>query len=223
MFEDYIFKYGLHDCKSNNIVIGKDYVKFYFDNGVYRLDDSGKEKCLTKRCLMSIELENLNDNSIDSFIEIREIYKRKIKEINFVKIFSLLKRNEFVITANYYSFFNNTILIRGYIEKKAYEISICNIRKIVFSFNWEIRDTGGAFETCVNETSFTTSSNGSSVELIVGLNKIGITSKQNVDFSKRISAGLYEHMYVRTRSFVSAIALAFLTKWAALPVLMPLR
>ena len=135
VFDDYIFKYGLHDCKFRKFVIEEKYIKFYFDKGVYCLDNFGREQHLTEGCVMKVELEKINDEfGAERFIQILQIFKRRLKEINSHKFLKLMDNNEFVIVTNFYTFFNNTILIKGFLQNKEYEITVCNVKNITFSF-----------------------------------------------------------------------------------------
>ena len=49
-----ILKYGLHDTSFNTVKIGKKGISLSFNNGIYLLDENGKEKRLSKECNLSL-------------------------------------------------------------------------------------------------------------------------------------------------------------------------
>lgn len=135
VFFEYLYKYGLHDCKLDEIVCKNEKIAFIFNSGIYELNSSGKEINLTQSCEMLLEINESDANKIYNHIEINQILKRKIYNIDFDKLISIVKKSKMDIEINYYSFFCNTILIKGYINSSYHEIVISDIKNIEFKFN----------------------------------------------------------------------------------------
>lgn len=133
-FNEYLYKYCLHDCFLNKILLQDSKIIFCFQSGVYEIDPLGKEMRLTTPCRMVLEIEKTDSEKIFNFFDISRICKKQIKDIDFDEFLKKLKQNRMDIDMNFYSRFCNTILIKGYINRERYEISISDIRKIEFDF-----------------------------------------------------------------------------------------
>lgn len=133
-FDEYLYKYCLHDCLLNEILIQNDKMVFYFLSGIYETNPFGKEIKLTTRCRMVLEIEETDKERIFNHIEIIRILKKKVKDIDFKKFVVNLRQNKMDIDMNYYSRFCNTILIKGYINRDRYEMTISDVRKVEFLF-----------------------------------------------------------------------------------------
>ena len=131
-FYDYVLKYGIHDCKVDEISVSNQQIEFKFGSGVYKLNEIGKEVELTNESTMIVEIANLSN--LNDRIQINKIRKNSIKSIDFEKFIYLVKKSKLDIYMNFYSFFCNTILIQGYIEKNRYEITISEVKQIFFKF-----------------------------------------------------------------------------------------
>lgn len=128
-------KYGLHDTAINEIELCANGMKFIFNNGIYLLNENGKEKGLTEKCKIELLISNFNFGEISENIEIFKIYKKKIYEINFQEFLKLLKQGNFEIKYNFVSNFNNTLLFKGFIGKNKFEFLISNIIEIGINFD----------------------------------------------------------------------------------------
>ncbi|MBQ4585459.1 MAG: hypothetical protein IJA82_04560 [Clostridia bacterium] len=132
-FYEHMSKYGLHDCMINEIWLDNRQIKFNFPLGVYKLNDSGKETELTEACTMNIDVDN--STNLDNHIQVNKIRKNKIESIEFDQFVQLIKKSNFDIDINFYSPFCNTILLKGYIEKYMYELTISEITQMFFVFS----------------------------------------------------------------------------------------
>lgn len=74
--DEYLYKYGLHDCVVERIYVQNNSLVFYFNTGVYNLNEKGTE---TTECLMCLEIENLNTKQMWEHIEIAKFNKKNIK------------------------------------------------------------------------------------------------------------------------------------------------
>ena len=108
-FHEYLYKYGLHDCRLDDILFEIGNIVFCFHSGVYRLNSVGKEIERTAAC-------------------------RMVKEINCHEFIENVKKFKFDIDINYYSYFCNTVLLKGYINNGKYEIVISEVKKVGFTF-----------------------------------------------------------------------------------------
>ena len=132
-FDEYLYKYGLHDCKLNKMEIKNGILHLYFDQGVYELDERGKEISLTGSCTVMIELsERFTELEAKERIEIVKISKRKKFEIDYEVFKKRVDRFGFDIIINYYSYFCNTIMMKGYMKSDEYEITIPMVKKVSF-------------------------------------------------------------------------------------------
>ena len=131
MFENYI-EYGLHDTYVNDIIIGENGLTFSFGNGVYILDDTGKEACLSKPCKMNIFVDHFDSNRLFEHCSFHKCYKRHFTEVDLSDIKELLLKNNFEIDLDFYSPFAQAISLQGHIGKYLIEIRITEIKNIEF-------------------------------------------------------------------------------------------
>ena len=132
---EYLYKYGLHDCIINNISCEKNQVTFAFNSGVYNLDLSGKEISLTSACKLIIEIDSQDLNNVCNYVITRKIMKNKCLEVALNDLINMINDFYFEVEINYYSHFNDTLLIKGSIKNEFYEITISNVNKIQFMIN----------------------------------------------------------------------------------------
>ena len=131
MFEKYI-EYGLHDTNVNDIIIGENGLIFLFCNGVYILDDTGKETCLSKPCKMNIFVDDFDSNRLFEHCTLYKCYKKCFSEVDLSDIKDLLQKNHFVIDLDFYSPFAKAISLQGHIGKYMIEIRVTEIKNIEF-------------------------------------------------------------------------------------------
>lgn len=132
--DEYLYKYGLHDCVVERIYVQNNSLVFSFGKGVYNLNENGTETTKTTACLMYLEIEKLNKEQMWEHIEISKINKNKINEIDYEKFIEEVNKYKFDILENYLSYFGNSVLLEGYTSKNRYQIKISEISKIEFNF-----------------------------------------------------------------------------------------
>ena len=132
--DEYLYKYGLHDCVVERIYVQNNSLVFYFGTGVYNLNEKGTETTKTTECLMCLEIDELNKKQMWEHIEILKINKNKINEIDYEKFIEEVDKCKFEIIENYLSYFGNSILLEGYTSKSRYQIKVFEISKIEFNF-----------------------------------------------------------------------------------------
>lgn len=131
MFEKYI-EYGLHDTSVNGIIIKENGLTFLFQEGVYILNDAGKETSLSKPCKMCINIEYFDKNSLFEHCSFYKCNKKHFSEVEFSDIKNLLSKNRFVVDLDFYSPFARAISLRGHIGKYLAKIRITEIQSIEF-------------------------------------------------------------------------------------------
>ena len=134
-FDEYLYKYGLHDCIIDSIYIVGDRLHLNMSSGVYNLTPNGTESEKTSPCDLVLEIDDFDKYKPWQHIEINKSYKRKVYDVNFDSFIKKVKKYKFDIDNNYFSAFCNTILIHGYLDKGKYEIIISEIKSIQFVFD----------------------------------------------------------------------------------------
>lgn len=132
---DEIKKYGLHDTEIDNVEINDGTLIVDISSGVFYLDSFGKELAKSKNCKIIFEIGGLNKQNVYEHLEIFKKRKNTVKEIKFDNFKKLLNTNIFSIDGNYYSDFNNSILLKGFLGKFQIEITIFDIDKISINFD----------------------------------------------------------------------------------------
>jgi len=128
-------KYGLHDCTVDTLWIEKNKLVLQFNTGVYELDSTGTEKHKTSPCKMFISLHNLNENKIWEHVQITRTRKSKIREIPYNKFVETVAKQKMDISINFFSPFNNTVLLKGYMQDGKYDIVISETISIELVFD----------------------------------------------------------------------------------------
>ncbi|MCH5162180.1 MAG: hypothetical protein J1G38_01670 [Clostridiales bacterium] len=131
MFDRYI-EYGLHDTFINDIIINKNGLTFSFCNGVYILDDTGKESYLSKPCKMNIYVDDFDINRLFEHCSFYKCHKNRWAEVDLADIKDLLLKNHFAVNLDFYSPFAQAISLQGNIGKYLIEIRITEIKNIEF-------------------------------------------------------------------------------------------
>ena len=126
--------YGLHDTEINRITCTDVGIILEFSNGVYLLDNTGKETVLSKKCYFELKINSFDRLNISEHIEIKRIRKKKIKEIEYDKFVALLSKNTLSIYLDYYCPFAGSLLIKGSIDKYGIEFVVSEIAELSYSF-----------------------------------------------------------------------------------------
>lgn len=128
IFEQFL-KYGFHDTEISSIDGEGLEIKLNFNNGIYFLDENGKETNLSNPIQIILRLDSYFDSFEEAF-EIKE-YGKKLKYLEYSTLKKILQKEEFGILMSYYSNFNNCILFDGGIPKKNIMLSIEGINEII--------------------------------------------------------------------------------------------
>lgn len=126
--DEFLYKYGLHDCIVSKIYIKNNFLVFCFKTGIYNLNEKGVETTKTTNCLMCLEINDLNIERIWEHVEILKVVKNKILEIDYEQFALKVDKDNFKIIDNYLSYFGQSILLDGYISKNRYQIKISEIK-----------------------------------------------------------------------------------------------
>lgn len=127
-------KYGLHDSEITKIEFTNSMISLYFDKGVYNLDGEGKEQSLSPSCKCNITLPIYNVKDIPSYLVIHKKWKNKIVEISYDSLCKMLEKNYFSIDYDFYSYFANAVLLKGFVGKYALEFLITDIQNMELVF-----------------------------------------------------------------------------------------
>lgn len=126
-----LFQYGFHDTEISSIDYEDLQIKLNFDEGIYLLDEKGKETVLSKPMQVILKI-NFKFNSLEEVFEIKECGKR-VKHIDYSLLEKYMQKEAFKIWMVYYSNFNKCILFDGGICKKQIMLSIEGIDEIVIN------------------------------------------------------------------------------------------
>lgn len=124
-----LFQYGFHDTEISSVEGEGLEIKLNFDNGIYLLDENGKETILSKPMQVIFRIDSYFDSFEDAF-EIKE-YGKKVKYLDYLTLKKNLQKEIFGISMSYYSNFNNCVLFDGGISKKNIMFSIEGINEII--------------------------------------------------------------------------------------------
>lgn len=125
-----LFQYGLHDTVITSIEDENFLIKLNFDEGVYLLDENGKEDVLSKPMQIVFKINSNLYESLEEAVEIVK-YGRKTKYMEYSFIKKYLKKHKFGVFMVYYSNFENTVLFSGGFGREAIEFSIYGVENIL--------------------------------------------------------------------------------------------
>ena len=128
------YQYGLHDTVINKITRTNVGIILEFDDGVYLLDDTGKETVLSKKCNLELKINFFDRQKMYEHIEIKRICKKKIEKIEYDEFEALLSKNTFTVYLDYYCPFGDSVLIKGSIGKYGIEFVVTEIAELFYSF-----------------------------------------------------------------------------------------
>lgn len=132
---EFLFQYGFHDTEFSSIEISETEIKLDFDNGVYLLDETGKETRLSKPAIIVVKVAlQPFIEQVEQQIEIREC-NRKYKDIEYSKFKEYLQKEHFEVFMVYFSPFDNTVLVTGSIgQNRSIDLSIAGVKDIQVLF-----------------------------------------------------------------------------------------
>ena len=121
-------QYILHDSSVNSIITQDTTLQFLFKEGYFDMNHQQYSNCS-----MSLIIEKLRCFPIDSVCYIEERKGKRISTLTFASFTKLVKKYAFVIESEYYSLFENAILLLGNIKNKFICIKITDIDSISFA------------------------------------------------------------------------------------------
>ncbi len=128
---DNLFSYGYHGTNINAIKIDSNILTISFNDGVYELDDQGKETNLTLTVDMLITVD-INSLKFGHFpIDILKFHN-KCRYIEVEKIQEKLQKYPFEIFSVYYSKFDSIILFEGSINNETFIMKIFECVEVNF-------------------------------------------------------------------------------------------
>lgn len=125
-----LLQYGFHDTDITAIEIGTFEIRLEFKKGIYLLDESGRERNLSKPLQIILKINSTFIDTPQDVVEIRE-YVKKMKYLEYSTFVKYFEKDKFGILMLYYSNFNNSILIEGGICNKQIMFSIEDIEEVI--------------------------------------------------------------------------------------------
>lgn len=125
-----LLQYGFHDTDITAIEIESFEIILEFKNGIYLLDENGRERNLSKPLKIIFKINSTFVNTPRAVFEIRE-YVKKLKYLDYSTFEKYFQKDKFGILMLYYSNFNNSILIEGGICNKQIMFSIEDIDEVI--------------------------------------------------------------------------------------------
>src|SRR5574344_2042752 len=95
-----IFRYGFHDTDLTSILCENGQISLSFNNGIYILDENGKEEKLSKALQIVLEIDT-SFYSLDQLLEIKE-YGNKVKYLNYSSLKKYFNKEPYGICMAYY-------------------------------------------------------------------------------------------------------------------------
>ena len=123
-----LFKYGYHDTRINKIEVSDDKLVFFFEEGLYTLDEDGKEQTLTGPIALEVSMDT--ENAFDS-ISVTELKGHRVKYSWKYDNEKILKELPLEVSNLYFSQFDNEILLTVGNHKKSFYIVISNCKDVV--------------------------------------------------------------------------------------------
>lgn len=128
------YQYGLHDAQINKITCTNEGIILEFYNGIYILDESGKEAELSKKCYLELKINFFDRRKMYESIQINLIRKNRIKEIEYAEFETMLMKNAITVYLDYYSPFADSLLIKGSMKQGGIEFIVTEIAELSFIF-----------------------------------------------------------------------------------------
>lgn len=125
-----LLQYGFHDTYITAIEIGTFEIRLEFKERIYLLDESGRERNLSKPLQIILKINSTFIDTPKDVFEIRE-YVKNLKYLEYSIFEKYFEKDKFGILMLYYSNFNNSILIEGGICNKQIMFSIEDIEEVI--------------------------------------------------------------------------------------------
>ena len=129
-----LYEYGLHDTAITRIKTETNKIVFFFANGIYKLNNLGKELFLTEKCSLIITVDSNISLNVFNMIDVQSFSCKGRKFVDSENIETLVQNEKLEVHNVYYSCFNNTVLLDVYDSKESYLIRIENCKNIEYKF-----------------------------------------------------------------------------------------
>ena len=126
--------YGLHDTEITKITITKNIITFFFNDGVYNLNEVGQETEKTLPVYLNVYVNFFVGENIDNHSELIIYSKRKQKYCDVSKFAEQFSNQYMDINNVFFSDFSNAILIKGNYKNCGYELYVEDICDIEYCF-----------------------------------------------------------------------------------------
>ena len=128
IFEE-LFQYGFHDTDISSIYCEGLEIRLNFNDGIYLLDEKGKETCLSRPKQVVFKI-NSNYESCKNAFTIKE-YGEKVKYHEYSFLSKHFQKDTFGISMVYYTNWGNVILFDGGFSRSLVLLSIEGIEEII--------------------------------------------------------------------------------------------
>lgn len=128
------YQYGLHDTEISRITRMDCGLVLEFDGGVYALNDAGNETERTKKCYLTLKINDFDRTKPYEHVEIRLISGGKIREIGYDEFERTSAKNAITVSLDYYCPFADSILLKGYMSQGEIELTVTEIAELSFAF-----------------------------------------------------------------------------------------
>ena len=129
-YEEYFFRYGLHDTVVKSVEVTDTGLEFFFPEGVYFLNEKGMETEKTPSCKMVITIRDFSPKKLWQHIEIQSVRKHVMKEIPCREFMRYVKKYGMEICLNYLTLFMSAILLDAGIKSRGVYVRISEIESI---------------------------------------------------------------------------------------------
>jgi len=120
--------FWLHESNISRICIEEGRIVINFDKGFF-----DKNHVQKNNCMLLIDVNNFNEKNAERYVNITRISRLTKKEITLKAFNRLLKKHNFVIDLEYYSEFERSMLLVGYVNGTTFNFKITDINDILFS------------------------------------------------------------------------------------------
>lgn len=120
----------LHESSIEKICCEEHNIIFYFKKGFW--DENHIQK---NNCRMVIQVDGMTDRSIDSFFDVIRNKRGKKRYVQFCWLQKQLKKYDYGVELEYYSEFEQSLLLEGFINGETIYIKITDINNISFLCN----------------------------------------------------------------------------------------
>lgn len=129
-----VFSFGFHDTTITDIQVLQDRVIFTFRDGLYLLDETGREKSLSLPIEMHIYIDTSFASSSLDFIEVRAVGRRETSFPDCERVFDSGTLVGAEVGNLFYSAFNSTLLFDLTKGRGWFLLEISNCLDVVYKY-----------------------------------------------------------------------------------------